>query len=128
MGGKVTGVTPDEMQSVVSGYVGQHIELVARSAKVDIEEVAEETANYLKATSPVDKNSKGRHYKNGWRSKAFVGSTITGRTAAIVYNATKPGLTHLLEHGHGGPAPAAAKPHIEAAFERAKERMDRKLS
>nr|DAF27107.1 MAG TPA: hypothetical protein [Caudoviricetes sp.] len=44
-----------------------------------------------------------------------------------VHNAKSPGLTHLLEHGHGGPHPAPAHPHIEKAANEAFSELDRRM-
>lgn len=67
------------------------------------------TNTTLKATrdrSPV----KTGKYKRGWNSRGLQGGTVNyGR---IVYNGPKYMLTHLLQHGHGGPHPARAFPHI----------------
>lgn len=55
--------------------------------------VAKEAAAKLKAESP----KKTGEYARGWKVKNdFDSKTYT------VYNATKPGLTHLLENGHLG--------------------------
>lgn len=76
----------------------------------------------LKATSP------GREYPQGWAARTTTeGMIVTG----TVYNATKPGLTHLLENPHdienqwgsyGRTRPGHGQtPHIAAAQEQAEE-------
>lgn len=52
-------------------------------------QVAKESAKQLQATSP----RKTGEYANGWKSR----KTPYGY---VVYNASKPRLTHLLEKGH----------------------------
>ena len=51
----------------------------------------------LSETSPK-RDTSGKHYSEGWKT------TQTEKEQAIseftVYNAKKPGLTHLLENGH----------------------------
>lgn len=54
-------------------------------------------------------------YRAGWRMKTE-GSALSGYVATV-YNADRPGLAHLIELGHGGPAPAPAHPHIAPAYE-----------
>ena len=67
---------------------------------------AKECAAELKRTSPRDRQK----YYLGWTVKAIRGF---GKSVAYtVYNRTYPGLTHLLERGHGN---AKARPHIKAA-------------
>ena len=67
-------------------------------------------------------------YRAGWRSKTE--RRGSGTPVCTVYNARKPGLTHLLEMGHakfvygrptGGRVPGYK--HIEPAYERAKGEM-----
>ncbi|MEF9876670.1 MAG: hypothetical protein RR772_07170 [Gordonibacter sp.] len=124
MGSRITGITPKEAKEAIDGYIGEHIELIERASVSDIALIAKETVADLRETSPEDEFGKNRHYRNGWRMKSFAGPASANLNAAIVYNATKPSLCHLLEHGHAGPMPAAAYPHIEPAFNRAKARMD----
>lgn len=61
-------------------------------------EVAKEGAKKLKETSPRGRGSRKGHYADGW------GVTYhrkgNGKFEIVVHNKKKPGLTHLLEHGH----------------------------
>lgn len=50
----------------------------------------------LKNTTPRS-SASGKHLADGWRIKK---SEKRGSCSYIIYNATKPGLTHLLENGH----------------------------
>lgn len=59
-------------------------------------EVAKEAAKTLRTVSPKRSGSH-THYATGWRQKTTQ-DAIT--IESVVYNATKPGLPHLLEHGH----------------------------
>ncbi len=106
-------------------------------AKEDFEEVAKsvakEGAKKLKATSPRG-SGKGRkgHYANGW------GVTYerkgNGKFRFTVHNKKKPGLAHLLEHGHqlrqGGRAKAIVhiKPVEEWCNEEFEKRIEERLS
>ena len=69
--------------------------------------VAKNTPQKLKNNSPA----KTGDYRKGWKSK-------TSKDGVIVYNATAPHLTHLLENGHivknkkGEFGRAPAKKHI----------------
>lgn len=106
-------------------------------AEEDFEEVAKSTAKEgakkLKATSPRG-SGKGRkgHYANGW------GVTYerkgNGKFRFTVHNKKKPGLAHLLEHGHqlrqGGRAKAIVhiKPVEEWCNEEFEKRTEERLS
>ena len=58
--------------------------------------VGDDTVKYLKSKSPKSKTGK-RHYANGWKDDV---ETTWHGTSLIVYNKTKPQLTHLLNDGH----------------------------
>lgn len=64
---------------------------VREDAERVIEQVAKETVKRLRKTSPKDTGA----YARGWRLK----NDRRGLTATV-YNATHPGLTHLLEEQH----------------------------
>lgn len=86
---------------------------VEKKVKRAENKVTTQTANELKQTSPR-RNTSEKHYADSWAKK----KTDTG---IVVYNKTKPGLTHLLEKGHakvnGGRTKAI--PHIRPAEQRA---------
>ena len=63
---------------------------VEQSAKTNIQQVARESVNKLKNTSPVKTGS----YAKGWGVKK------QGEMDVIVHNRTDYQLTHLLENGH----------------------------
>ena len=61
-----------------------------------VQEVGTDTVKYLKKKSP--RSSKGkRHYATGWKDDVDI--TWHG-TSLIIYNKTKPQLTHLLNTGY----------------------------
>lgn len=106
----------DEINEILSEYIDTEREKISQIA----EEVADETAKQLRKTSPKG-DSRGKHYANGWKVKT---EKLTGEMAitAIVYNATKPQLTHLLSKEHdiknqfGGPyGRSTPDPHIDDA-------------
>lgn len=90
------------------------------------QEVAKETVTTLKQTSPKRKG-RGKHYANGWDVKEE--TTLGGGISFMVYNKTKPQLTHLLEHGHAkvGGGRVQAIPHIAPAEEKAEIELLRRL-
>ncbi len=77
-----------------------------------------EAAKTLRETSP----KKDGKYAKGWTTKT---ENERMRTVTIVYNKSKPSLTHLLEFGHandnGGRTPA--HPHIAPANDEAQKRF-----
>lgn len=107
-----------QLDRILDEY-GDKVEKVASQA---IEEVAKQTANKLKGSSP---NRSGK-YARGWKVKKEGGVGIAN---SIVYNATAPQLTHLLENGHvirnkkGTYGRVGGIKHIKPAEEEAKQEI-----
>ena len=103
----------------ITKILEDYIEDVEKIATRDIKRVASETARELKNSSP----KKSGRYASGWSVKTEKGAMDSAHV--IVYNRTKPGLTHLLEHGHlvrnkfGTYGRARAIPHISIAEQNA---------
>lgn len=85
-------------------------------------EVAKECAKKLRETSPKNEGN----YAKGWTTKLQDG-------LAIVYNKTKPHLTHLLENGHakknkyGSYGFQSADVHIKPVEEWGNEEFERRI-
>ena len=75
----------DQMKDILDDVESVTRETVEKVTK----KVAARTAKKLKSVSPGP-----QRYNNGWRSKKIDDKTF------VVYNATVPGFTHLLENGH----------------------------
>jgi len=91
--------------------------------KTDSMQVAKETVQKLKNTSPVKDGS----YARGWKVSKKQGSDL------VVHNATDYQLTHLLENGHvirnkkGTYGRTHPIKHIQPAEEWASEELPRKI-
>ena len=89
-------------------------------------EAAEVTVRELKATSPRQKR-KGGKYARGWRVKKQYTAHLV---SYIVYNGSRPSLTHTLEHGHasrnqyGSYGRVRAIPHIGRAADAGIQRFE----
>lgn len=69
----------------------------------------------LKSTRANAKRALGKYrnpkeYVSGLRSSKI--PAAMRQYGIVVHNKKKPGLAHLLQHGHAGPAPADAHPHF----------------
>ena len=90
---------------VKGGDLMSQIQKICDTAQIEVMEssrevaksVSKETVKVLKASSPKNKGG----YAQGWKAN-FDGDGY------VVYNAKKPGLTHLLNNGHDIIAPNGA--------------------
>lgn len=106
-----------ELISALKDYTND----VAEGVKKAATDIGKATADKLKQSSP---KRRGR-YQTGWRSKNT--SEKATETVVTVYNQTDYQLTHLLEHGHGGPHPARAYPHIAQAEAEATKEFEQQI-
>lgn len=113
-------VTADTFGDKLTRQLDQWADGVRRASREDCMEAGQGAAKALRSSSP---RLSGR-YRSGWR--ADMEDSGAGFVVRV-HNAKSPGLTHLLEHGHGGPHPAPAHPHIEKAANEAFSELDRRM-
>ena len=111
-----------QMNEILEKYADQ----ITGEIKPIVEKVCKDSVRTLKETSP--RRKKGRkHYANGWTYKQ-TDSWLKGYSA-VIYNKSKPKLTHLLEKGHakvnGGRVPA--KEHIAPVEKKAIREFEESL-
>lgn len=109
-----------EIKRLLDEYGDEVMDVLEEEAQ----KVAKRAAKKLQETSPKQSGT----YAKGWTSKY----DKTAKTA-IVYNAKKPGVAHLLEHGFQGrsgvhPAIVHIAPVEEAANDEFVEAVERRLS
>lgn len=107
----------DEITAIVAEYFGE----VERAAEEDVRAAADAALEAVESGSP---RRTGR-YGRGWVSEPD--SEDMAAKAYRVHNRAKPGLTHLLEKGHGGPHPAPAYPHIAPAAQAGFDELERRM-
>lgn len=117
-------IDPAELEQELTAILTEFKAGVDKNSERAVRKVGKETAEELKTTSPR-RNTSEVHYADGWKSR--VEKDGYGGTVSRVYNTTKPSLTHLLEFGHGGPAPAKAYPHINPAYQKGAARLEVEL-
>lgn len=102
-----------QLTAILSEYSEECADAVNDAAK----ESSNKIKKRLRATSPRRKKRGGK-YASGWTVKNTSTGILVGYT---VYNKDRPGLTHLLEHGHvaenqyGAHGRTPAMPHIKPA-------------
>ena len=106
-------VSIDQLADAVNVGLEEYADLAVTEMKAAVRSVSNTVKNEIKANSP--RGTSKKHYADGWATK--VTSEDSHSLNITIYNKSKPGLTHLLEHGHalrqGGRA--SAYPHIAPA-------------
>lgn len=107
----------DQLHSAIMSILEEYSDEVERKSKECVRKVAQQGAKTLRSVSP----RRGGSYAGGWTYK--VEEKRLGAEGTI-YNSDKPGLAHLLEHGHvtrNGTArtydDTPAHPHIKSVEE-----------
>lgn len=113
---------PIELQ--LEDILNEYLQEAGDNANKAFKDVGKDTSADLKATSPRGFHTE--HYADGWAYR------VSGKglaTKVVIYNKTKPSLTHLLENGHEVYPRGRAKPipHIEPAQKKATEELLQKL-
>lgn len=108
---KVVNISAGELSDALTHIVQDEIENINKATKSAVNKGCQANVEYLRDNSP----RKTGVYADGW-TKKVTGDNLVGYKGTV-YQAAKPSLTHLLENGHGGPAPAPPHPHIAQAFD-----------
>lgn len=113
----------DDLSREVKAQLQAYCDEVTEAVKVEVDTVAEECLQEIKANSPV---RTGR-YRKGWRKEVTFESRDDIRIT--VRNKPYPGLTHLLENGHAkaGGGRVEGIPHIKPAEQHAAEKLADKV-
>ena len=99
-------VNIDGVQRVARAALDEFAQATFADIRAATDATAKEVVKRTKAASPY----RTGEYRKGWTSRVEVDNSRDYQRT--VYNKRKTGLTHLLQHGHGGPHPAPAHPHI----------------
>ena len=116
MAWKIKDVTLQPLNEILQEY-GEEVQDVVFNS---LDEVAKETVKEVRANSPVLSGG----YAKGW-TKTKV-TKDWKRIKVTVYNKLKPGLTHLLNDGHGlrGGGRVSGDHHIDMAEDYAIQRLE----
>lgn len=99
-------ISADGMDKAVKKAMDDFGKVSYEGLKSAAQKTAKDVIKDTKTAAPT----RSGEYRKGWSST--VTSDNSREYGAVVHNKKKPGLAHLLEHGHGGQHPASAKPHI----------------
>lgn len=87
-------VSVDGFGDAVAAIVAEHVEMTRDEIKKQVTKAGKAGAEALRESSP----KLTGEYASGWKSKTQ--DEGLDSFSAIVYNSTKPSLSHLLEFGH----------------------------
>lgn len=120
-------VSIEELANAVMKELNEFKDMSEEEFEEIAKQVAKEGAQKLRATSPRGLGSKKGHYADGWGISYF--RKGNGKFQFVVHNKKKPGLAHLLEHGHqsnlGGRVGAIV--HIKPVEEWCDEEFERRV-
>lgn len=83
-----------EMSAAIEAELSEYSREVSDQIKKDVADVAKQCVKDIKEKSPTDTGE----YRRGWKKKILYSGNDGLRM--VVYNGTRPQLTHLLEFGH----------------------------
>lgn len=86
----------DKLGVTIKAYLEEYDKDVTLITQQCIDDIGKEGAKKLQQDSPRGRGR--RHYAKGWAYKK--GTMRRAQYEGVLYNKTKPGLAHLLEHGH----------------------------
>ena len=117
-------VTLDNLGATISGILNKYADETTVSVQQAVKETAQAGAKAI--NSEAGAKFKGKKYSKSWTSETKI--SRLGATATIY--SKKPGLPHLLEHGHasrGGGRPVPGRIHIEPVNEQIERDFERKV-
>ena len=119
----------DKFSAEIAGILEEYADDVQSNLEEITKEVGKKGAKAVQAQAKATVG--GKMYASGWTSQ--VEATRIGTTATI-YNKARPGLAHLLEHGHvsrNGTGrtfdPVPGREHIAPVEKQLVEEFERKL-
>lgn len=113
----------DDLSDAIMEELHTYSKEISEDLKREVKQVAKECVKDIQRHAPEDTSD----YKKGWKTKVAYENENDIRVT--VYNAKKPQITHLLEHGHakrnGGRV--EGKCHIYQAQKNAEASLENKV-
>ena len=119
-------IKPGALSAEVSEILKTFSDEVMEASEEAIKETMKDAKKEIQSNLHKGSGVKYGGYKKGWKTKI---ETSRVSVEGVVYQATKPGLTHLLERGHLTSSGTRTKaiPHIAPANEHAQKNYEKKL-
>lgn len=97
-------ITVDNMQDALEKLMEQYRLIlspeVTKALVKQTNKTAKGEAEAISHDAPRRRSSGGKHYAEGFTVRRANGTGGYGEIEVLIYNKTKPTLTHLLEYGH----------------------------
>ena len=115
----------DRLGAEIERILEEYSTEVTDDMKDAVKEVTKAGQRAVSQTARAQFDGTGR-YARGWRSKV---ETERLGAEGVIYNATVPGLPHLLEHGHAkrGGGRVSGRAHIAPVEDKIVREFDRKV-
>lgn len=119
-----------QMADAIMRQLNDYSDALSEDIREAVDKTASEAVKELKATSPKNTGK----YAKGWAKKKTDDIKASAGAMCVVYN-KRPGLAHLLEHGHAlkrggrtiGRGFVQARKHIKPVEEAAKKRLEERI-
>lgn len=110
------------MQLEIVQAIADYTADVTAAIEREMDRTAKAVLDDTKANSPV----RTGEYKKGWSRRK---RTEWGAIRHVIYNRTKPSLTHLLEYGftHTSGKRVEGRPHLRPAYDKHVPEMERNI-
>lgn len=115
----------DKLESSIGKILSEYAEDTEKNLSKAIESVTKAGVQALRTESKNKFGGSGA-YAKGWKSQVETGRVLS---QGVIYN-TKPGLPHLLEHGHAkrGGGRVAGREHISTVENTIIEQFEKEVS
>lgn len=121
-------VSIDNLDKVIDDLLKEYVDDVDTTLHETAVDVGKAGLSVLRKTAKAtfETHNPSKAYWKGWRLKD---ESTRMTTNVVLYNATVPGLPHLLEYGHAGRngGRVAGKAHIKPVEEKISNEFERKL-
>lgn len=88
----------EDLNKAIYNAINDVIKGEKQDAEKQLDNMRDDLISEIKSSSPVNQRSTSKHYRDGWTYKT---ETKYGDKVTVIYNRSKPGLTHVVEGGTG---------------------------
>lgn len=86
----------EDLNKAIHNVINDVIKDEKQDAEKQLDGMRDDLISAIKSSSPVRRRSTSKHYRDGWTYKT---ETKYGDKITVIYNRSKPRLTHIVEGG-----------------------------